>query len=211
MTRYFADVSSNQTAVDLDKYHHAGHRLIGLKASEGVGYTDPTWHPRMRWSAQLGLGVIHYHYARPDLHGHGEQEARYFAQLVGPHLKPYDAVALDLEVALVQLGPAHIVRYARQFEAAARERLGRPIVLYSYLAYLDQLGGAFKWPGGRLWVADYAHLRGRVLGHRVWAHQFTDGAVGPQPRQCAGVGHCDVSLLNRRSYLRLVRLQRRHR
>lgn len=70
------DVSSHQGSVDWKKVRADGHNFAFAKATEGVGYVDPTFSgARLKAMADAGLRVGAYHFARPDTTG-GDNDAR---------------------------------------------------------------------------------------------------------------------------------------
>lgn len=56
-----------------------------IKASEGVGYTDPSLNKHYNAWAKTGKPYGFYHYARPDLGNTAAAEADWFLSLVGHH------------------------------------------------------------------------------------------------------------------------------
>lgn len=197
-----ADVSNHQRNVNLAKYKKAGHRVIGLKATEGVGYVDPLYVSRVKRAHAMGLKVVHYHFARPDNHPAPWAEAEFFAKTVKPFLKRGDRVCLDLETPSRNV---NMPKYARGFADRVRKLLKVKYPwFYSYTGFIHQYIGV-QPPKTRLWLADYSPP---ILGKRsglgtIWAHQFTDGTRGPTPHILPGIGRCDVSKLSRRALLGL--------
>ena len=203
MSRYFADLSSNNTTFEPVHYREAGHLLVALKATEGQDFKDPHYADRCVEAHRAGLRVVHYHFCRPDNHPRGLDEAREFYMTIRKYLKPTDLVAMDIEVQGARAW-WQIVRYSREFYHELAELAGKSPIVYSYTSYLTQAGPGMRMPHGRYWVADYAaRLKLPPWLHRAWAWQRTDGESGPEPHQCAGIGRCDVSLLNRATYLRM--------
>ncbi len=93
----FADISHHQTSVDLAAYKAAGHDRISHKATEGTGYTDPSFAVRWAEAGRLGLKRIAYHYARNQQPGAAEFD--YFLAVVqaAGGLAAGDALMLDTE------------------------------------------------------------------------------------------------------------------
>jgi GH25 family lysozyme M1 (1,4-beta-N-acetylmuramidase) len=93
------DISTYQGVIDYAKVKAAGKRFVVAKATEGIGFTDPTWQLNKTSAMAAGLAVTGYHFARPD--GNPTKavaEADWFVSQLA--LKPGMLVpALDLEVA----------------------------------------------------------------------------------------------------------------
>jgi Glycosyl hydrolases family 25 len=205
--RLMADVSNNNHRPDFAAYRHRGHIAIGIKATEGVGGRQANYPEWVEAAHHQRLQVIHYLFAHPDHHSTVDAEAHDFLAFIRPHVRRGDRVALDLEVQ--PAGGVNLHTYTHRFAQLVREHIGhRHGWLYSYRSYFDQHGGAgpLTPPGWRVWLADY-----ELTSRPYWAHQFTDGQQGPGPRECAGVGPCDVSVLTRRAWVGLQadRLRRR--
>lgn len=199
-TAYFADVSSNNPAFDAHAYKAAGHTIVAIKATEATGYTNPRYAEWVRAARRTRLTVAHYHFARPERHD-GAAEFAHFWEVAGPVFKRGDYVVLDLETNAGD--PRANVAFAHAFYAACKAK-GHNAVLYGSSSYIWSCGPALAPPGGRVWVAAYGPRPGALpAGMRQWAWQFTDGQIGPAPHACAGVGHCDVSTVNRRTQLAL--------
>lgn len=216
--RYMADLSNNNRLADplavFRAYYKAGHRVIALKATEGVGGrqaqdTPSTDSPRssgigrqvvypdrVHAAHQAGLTVIHYHFARPDHHRTPEAEAHDFLSYIKPHYRKGDKVALDLEVQPIP--GLDLNGYAAGFANLARRAVGAQHGwLYSYTAFIAQ--HHLRTPKGwRLWLANYS---APVPHPGAWTHQYTDGHLGPGPHKLPGVGVADVSLMTRRAAL----------
>lgn len=121
------DVSHYQSQATFnDLIHRKGTRFMALKATEGTGYTDPTF--KSRWST-LGKKLepgkfdlrIAYHFLTP---GNGRAQADHFLRTLGIHgkLKPGTRLALDWEA----------------------QALGSPATLKAAAARIHQVTGT--WP-----------------------------------------------------------------
>lgn len=199
----FADISNNNggAAFHAHAYKSAGHKLIGLKASEGMGFTDPDYAAWAHAAHAAGLAVLHYHFARPES-GNPIEQARHFRQSVGDHfIKGRDRLCVDLETSVPKEGAA----WLREFEAELAH-LGVDIhddlIGYTFKSYFDE--GQPTIASGAWWIAAWgAAMREREglgRGQYLWAHQYTNGVVGPEPHVFAGIrGTCDGSVINKRS------------
>lgn len=79
---YGMDISSYQSKLDLTK---GNYDFAIMKATEGVGFTDKSFHNFAVQLTKLGKLVGCYHFARPDLHGTisgMEEEADWFIKTV---------------------------------------------------------------------------------------------------------------------------------
>jgi GH25 family lysozyme M1 (1,4-beta-N-acetylmuramidase) len=201
-SRFMADVSSNNSSVNLATYASAGHVAIAIKATEGAGYVNPL---HRRWSDEAhahGLTVCHYHFARP---GHGDQgaERALFHRTYLAAWRKGDYLVLDLEVT----EGADVAAYAASW-LRGMEGFKHPQVLYTYQAFRAEHLGRTR--ADRWWIADYAPP---LSSSGQWAKQYTDGETGPAPHHYAGIGDCDGSVLNAKTaaalWLRKKRTGRR--
>lgn len=210
MSRLFADLSNNNPHLDAAKYKAAGHRLVGLKATQGLGFVDKD-HERLAKAAHdHHIAVAHYHFAEPA-HGAASQ-ARLFWETVKPTYKRGDYVVLDLEWYHPR-GAKAARQWARTFQRELIRISGHRAILYTGRSYLaDYLGYRIRLGRGRFtrfWVAEYAaHLLTTAIpwARPVWAWQRTGDGVGRAPHTLPGCPQdCDVNVLNVRSYRRLAR------
>ena len=174
------DVSSNQGTVDMHQLHAGGIGLVICKATEGFGWTDPTFAERM--GAARGAGLIRgaYHFARPQPGRTGAQEAAFFLEHARAHLQDGDLFpCLDIET--TQLDRAGTIAYVRSFTDHVHAATGWPTILYTYPAFLT-------WPPmpNPLWIAGPGDQRPpRLAGFRppvIWQTSFTGhvrGIAGP--------------------------------
>lgn len=155
----FADFSSNNMPVNIDRYEHP---LVALKVTEGASYR---WlaYPQLADAAHTrGITCWHYHFARPG--DYAAQAAR-FTGLT--RTRPGDRLVLDLEDDAMDsaAGAACI---------AAFHRAVPDLIVYASPSYLT--GRALRAPAGvSLWQAEYGPTLTPVPG---WpppaAWQYTD-------------------------------------
>jgi lysozyme len=210
--RYFADVSNNNSAVQVAEYAKAGHVLLATKASEGVSFIDGKHAGWARWAHAEGLTVLHYHFARPDAGNNPAVEAGNFARAVRPLLKGGDYLCLDWERKNALRGFT-ATTWCEAFCREVKRLTGHtPIVYASESVFKSDLLG-LHIPGGRYWVAKYGPPPADVgAGRKVWGWQYTNGQVGNTPHGALGIGSCDMSVLNRRTAVALqLRAWRRRR
>jgi lysozyme len=122
------DISSFQGAVDFDVLRGEVSFVIA-KATEGTGYTDPTFDRNWSEAKRVGLGRGAYHFARPDLRTTAQAEAEYFLTNVGP-LGPNDQLALDYEVDW----NGNVVGWCKQFLDHVRQMTGVTPLIYLNLS-----------------------------------------------------------------------------
>lgn len=116
MTELMPDLSSNNPLPDLATLHASGVNWLGLKATEGTGYSWGSHQPLAAQAHALGMRVVHYHFAQPGYSGPAAQAAWFMAE-VQPVLAAGDICCLDLEV-VGGLSDAQLAGWAQQFIAA---------------------------------------------------------------------------------------------
>jgi len=119
MTTNFADISHHQAGVDLDAYKKAGHTRIILKATEGTGYTDPTFAARWKKAGQIGLDRVAYHFQRAEFNGADEFDHLYAVVMAAGGLTPRDRLCLDVEDTNT---PSRAAAGCKEFGARAQAR-----------------------------------------------------------------------------------------
>src|SRR5579885_276629 len=143
--RPFADLSGwNRPAAEIDwsqyvawSAHGDGLARLLLKSSEGVGAKDKNFEGYWSRAVLEGVHILApYHYARPDLQpgtSGAQQEARYFASVIGSRLRANDRLMLDLE-------QNESGAWAKAFGLELRQLLPRAPkpVLYDSLAHIQQ-------------------------------------------------------------------------
>jgi GH25 family lysozyme M1 (1,4-beta-N-acetylmuramidase) len=203
----FADVSSNDRAFNGHAYKSAGHKLIAIKATEGDQYVNPNHGAWAHAAHAAGLAVAHYCFCRPE-NGDPAGQAVHFWQTVQPHyLRGRDRLVFDVETDT----PGNGSRWLADADSELLRHSGgtpsdQPIG-YTFLSYFEQ--GRPELRSRAWWLAAWGPvLRERqplAGGQYLWAQQYTNGAVGPEPHVFAGVtgpgpgGACDGSVLNKRS------------
>lgn len=121
-----------------------------IKATEGVGYTDPAFYNLYEKAKNSGklLGV--YHFARPDLNNSAIAEADWFVKVIRPYVREAILV-LDWES-----GYLGNVAWAKAFLDRVKEQTGIKALLYASRSPIN----SFDWSSVAnadygLWVADY--------------------------------------------------------
>jgi lysozyme len=199
MNRYFADISNNNTqTVNWTEYKKVGqHVLVGLKATEGESFIDKTHASRSEGAHSAGVHVLHYHFGHPNKSA--KEQAQFFWGQIKGHFAKRDFACIDIEVS-DGMPNAAIASWVRGFAGEFKRVSTHSLIAYSSESFAHSIGncGITRW-----WVAAYGGPGVPPAGASQWAHQFTDGSIGPQPHSCAGIGNCDVSQLNWGTYGRL--------
>ncbi len=147
------DVSRWQGDINFTIYKNNSNFLI-IKASEGVGFIDPSFNRNQTECRKTSLGLGYYHFARPDLNNTAEAEADYFLRVCGG-LRAGEMLILDYEPnTQVQ---AHVDWCRRWLDYVYSKTGVRPLI------YLNQSQvKKFNWKsvidgGYGLWIAAYTY------------------------------------------------------
>jgi|SRR5271165_46765 len=200
-TRHMADVSSNNDHYYPTEYRQAGHTRTAIKATESADYANPYLVPWAQSTHSLGMAVSYYHFCRPGGGGY-VYEVNHFWRHVEPLWLPGDTLHLDLEVGLQRSNPHDLAAYHNAACAYLLKVSGHDSITYMNLNYYEVLGEQLRTSYDEYWIAAYGGKEPQLgKGHKLWGWQFTDGTLGPEPHGAAGVGTCDLSLVNRRTVL----------
>jgi GH25 family lysozyme M1 (1,4-beta-N-acetylmuramidase) len=180
-----ADISGNNPAPDLKAYAAAGHRRIGLKATEGENYDWDRHNALSDQAHQLHLEVVHYCFLHAES---GTGQARYFLGQVKGHVAAGDTFAGDAEAAGVDhtVVTPFIDECERQYPSYGGWVYGSP--------YFLQEAGIRPAHGWGLWLADYTTASVPVFIPAGWK---TYGMwQRSQTARVAGItGSCDLSII----------------
>lgn len=198
------DVSQVQQGIVYEKVAAAGFKFAIVKASEGLGYTDPSAQRHLAGFRAAGMHAIAYAFLRPS-QGHPREQVRRLWDSMGG---TYGRMMLDLETRNETTSNALLVDFAEQ---AAEEVLSLGALkpgLYSYPDYLRQLqpelarsrlGEACDlWiaciEGPEPWVPSPTFTPYTPLPWSTWSlHQYG----GDRAFRVPGVpGQCDRNLFN---------------
>ena len=91
------DISSWQGSPDFSKVKEDNIDFVIVKATEGVGFTDPQFRRNQAECRKLNIALGYYAFVRPDLGNSPEAEAEYFLETIGP-LQEGELLFLDFEV-----------------------------------------------------------------------------------------------------------------
>jgi lysozyme len=188
----------------IDISHHNGKSLnfnsakadgiVGVlhKASQGATGRDPMYKTNRKKVHDAGLLWGAYHFATGS---DGVQQAVNFLDAVGD---TQDVLTvLDLEPN--PTGPSMNLIEAHAFVTHVHDQTGRWPGLYSGHTIKELLGNnkdsllANCW----LWLAQYGPTAVVQATWPTWTMwQYTDGAIGGDPKPVKGIGHCDRSRYN---------------
>lgn len=209
MTKYIQgiDVSKHQGAVDWNAVKNAGMRFGIIKATEGVGYTDPrffeNWTKLRELDGEIYRGV--YAFTRPDSIG-GEKDGMNEAAHLCTTLARAGGInnmlppAIDYEK-YTDFDAKTDQAFMRGFVRTVEDRLGRsPMIYTGRNVWRYQLANSAEWAHLPLWLVRYttAALGAKAHGELPWKAwtlwQWSGGGDfafhGPVP----GVkGACDVN------------------
>jgi GH25 family lysozyme M1 (1,4-beta-N-acetylmuramidase) len=195
--QYFADISDDQRDFNAHQYASAGHLAVAIKRTEGADLRQVHDIDRVYAAHDAGLRVLHYHFA--DLEGGAtwEDEARNFWLWTRPTFMPGDRLVVDVEITGRIGGPA-VAGWIKRFAGAIVGHAAIDVMVYCPLSMLLYTTPALDVPGHLFWVAAWGGYVPPLGGdRRRFAHQYSNGQVGPEPREFAGVSRCDGSILTR--------------
>lgn len=148
------DVSVHQDPAAVTAAAAAGAALAIVKASEGIGYTDPSLGAHVAAARAAGMRIGLYHFARndpPDPNDAGG-EAGWFAQVVAPYLDADPVLVLDFEAE----GGTWDTSWALTWLGEVQRLTGRaPVVYVSASVAQAHDWSAVAAAGYPLWVAGY--------------------------------------------------------
>jgi lysozyme len=190
-TNAVVDLSHYNAYVDFDALRADGIFGVIHKATQGLGYVDPTFAPRRQQALAAGLKWGAYHFGTG---ADGTAQANFFLRIVQP--TPADLLVLDLE--LNNMGLTMTLGEARDFVTQVHAVTGEWPGLYGGSYLKEQLNGRADpvlsncW----LWLSQYGPQAVLPPGWDSWTFwQYTDGhsgSVGPLVTQ--GVGPCDRNM-----------------
>ena len=183
------DLSHNNANVDLAQAKASG--AVGLihKATQGSGFSDPTYSARRDAAKQAGLLWGAYHFATA---ADPAAQAKFF--LKAAQFSPGDLLVLDFEQNEASANNTMTLDQARVFVSTVQDATGITPGLYGG-AYLKQLLGNASdetlqacW----LWWAQYGPTPAIPPAWPTWTlWQYTDGHHGNPPFALDGIGACD--------------------
>jgi len=184
------DVSRWQGLIDWPKVAAAGVQFAFVKATDGIGWTDPQFRRNAGGANAVGIPVGFYHFAHPETNS-AAAEAEAFTETVKglPVDLPY---VLDLEgEAVAALGREKLTVWADTWLREVQRRTDHPVMLYTGAAFARSYCGEqlAKYP---LWVAHYG--TDQPMSNSTWEQwsvfQYSDKG------SCDGIeGDVDMNLM----------------
>jgi len=189
---FIPDLSHYEWPADFNALADAGCVAVIYKATEGVGYQDPTYNQARAACYASGMLFGSYHFADG---GDVEKQVNNYLSFAMPTAD--DLICLDF---VDNNSNSMSLADAQAWILAVEDNLGRPqeCVLYSGNRIKELLGNnssAF-WSSRRLWLCQYTSGTPSwpATWSCYWLWQFTDGTDGPAPHTVAGVnGCCDIN------------------
>ena len=171
----FPDLSHwDDKEVDYHAMYASGIRIIGLKATQGIKNTDPTYLAEYARAKSVGLSVISYVFIEPE---EADGDIVHYDDIA--HIGFGDVACVDAEAQGLT---------AETTFAALDDMIDcgyQPVLYCSQSFYKDTLGSPTKY---LLWLADYSGDPPVPESVRLFARQYTDKGT------CPGVtGECDMS------------------
>ena len=186
------DLSHHNGNVDLSQAAANGVAAVLHKATQGVSYTDPMYQKNFAQATANNLLWGAYHFATGE---DGVEQADNFLNFVQP--APTTLMILDFEEN--RAGANMSLEDARAFLTHVQAQTGIWPGLYGG-AYLKQLLGSTTDPvlqNSWFWLAQYGPTAVVPANWDAWTlWQYTDGAIGPSPKNIPGIGHCDQNCYN---------------
>lgn len=142
------DISHHQQEININNLNVD---FVIVKATEGVGYSDPNYEKYLSMALESNKKIGVYHYARPDLKNTPEDEATWFINKVTPYIKKAILV-LDWEVAN-ELGNT---TWAERFLQSVYKKTSiKPLIYMS-----SSVANNYNWQNVAslnygLWIANY--------------------------------------------------------
>jgi lysozyme len=188
------DLSHHNGNVDFAQAQADG--IVGIihKATQGTSFVDPLYRSRSEPAKAAGLLWGAYHFGTG---ADGIEQADFFLRTVQPGPGPDVLLVLDLEAN--GQGPSMTLDEARAFVTHIQSITGQWPGLYAG-HYLKSLLGSAQDPvlgSCWFWLSQYGPTAVVPPAWPTWTMwQYTDGALGPDPHEVAGIGRCDRDMFN---------------
>ena len=161
------DISHYETGIDFHAMRAGGIDRVICKATEGTGYTDPTYLDNYTRAKSVGLVVFAYVFLQP---GNTTRQLSHFSDTT--HLVPGDGQPI-VDAETQGLGRSDTFQALRDLEM----RGFRPILYASLSFWRDVLLSPLAWP---LWLAAYRpDLPALPDGLTLFGWQHTDQGTCP--------------------------------
>lgn len=183
------DLSHHNANVDFAAAKADGVLGVIYKATQGSGYTDPTYDERrgLAVAQDLHWGAYHFGTAQ-DV----PTQVAHFLDKAAPDASTL--LVLDWEENTIASQGTMSLDQAKQFVQGVKDKVGRYPVLYggSLIKQSVAAGGDPVLRQCPLWLAQYSSDPSLPAGWATYAlWQYTDGQHGPEPHSVNGIGPCD--------------------
>ncbi|MBI3511859.1 MAG: glycoside hydrolase family 25 protein [Bacteroidetes bacterium] len=191
------DVSHNNGNINWNKVKssHPRIRFAYIKATQGVGYTDPQAKNFGAGALQSGLRIGYYHFASLnslDIVKDAQAEADYFDAVLKTLSPATLPPVLDIETNEKRLNTQQVEEWITNFFQRMQAHGHLRVFIYSYKPFFDSnLPANHQFGNMPLWLAQYRNVPAPSLPHgwnkfTIW--QYTDkGKVD-------GIsGNCDMN------------------
>jgi GH25 family lysozyme M1 (1,4-beta-N-acetylmuramidase) len=166
------DVSNWQGTIDWAKVRGAGKRFVIAKATEGVGFKDPSYERNKSGAMAQGIAFGAYHFARPE--NDPVREADWFVSASG-YKRGMLIPTLDLERTGGR-GPTGLTNWTKAWLKRVHDRLGVRPMIYTSPSFWRQNLDDTRWFADNgyavLWVAHWGTTSPSVpasnWGGRSW-------------------------------------------
>ncbi len=133
--------------------YNAGYVFAFVKATEGVGYTDPEFFDNVTRAPQAGILTGFYHFAQP-VYNTATAEADYFVGVAGPYISGgYLRPVLDLERGS-ELGATALSNWANAWMNRVEQLTGVEPLIYCNTNYATNYLNSTV-ASRDLWIAQY--------------------------------------------------------
>lgn len=180
----FVDMSGFQTTnIDWATYRKwsaqvDGISRVAIKATEGVGFTDPHFQLYRQSAIDAGIDVLLlYHFGRPDLGNSASSEANFMRDVVG-NVRDSDILALDYEVS----SPLATAAWAYEWLVQQEANVGKIPAIYASTSYIQEKLQLNALNHFTLWLANWQYTPNeRPACPWPWSQyeylQYTDRAI----------------------------------
>ncbi len=175
------DVSANNGVIDWSQVvKNTTVNFAFIKASEGVGYTDPKFLVNATKAKEAGLKIGYYHFASLNTTNDiadAKAEADYFISVI-KKAPPADLpLILDLETNKVGLDKIHVLEWINAFFNELKLAGYTNYAIYSYTPFLNEnLNSNHSLGNIPLWIAQYSNSpipKLPVGWSNYWIHQYS--------------------------------------
>lgn len=170
--------------VDFAVVKAGGIAAVILKATQGNGFIDPTFAPRLAdaRTAEMLVGAYHFMDGTSPV-----EQVAHFLSVVGNT----DDILLALDFEANEASQATVMQVASAINAV-KAVTGRFPVLYTNRFMLTTPNPILSQCS--LWLAEYGSNPVCPPGWSEWKlWQHTDGQIGSDPKSVPGIGPCDRS------------------